>query len=192
MGSFNALSAGESLSDKRINLASLGEGMPGLTPACGTTLAESAAVCLEHRAHSVGVKLRLSGMKNDAFRLEWAAVDAQQRHSHNDLQEATERGACGLAILVVREITGKVVVERSRKGPGFDYWLAESDDDDLPFSGGARLEVSGILSGTATQIATRVKQKKSQIKPSDHIAPGFIVIVEFGNPIAHLEQVEVR
>lgn len=52
------MSAGESLSDKRINLASLGDGMPGLTPACGTTLAESAAVCLEHRAHTVGVKCR--------------------------------------------------------------------------------------------------------------------------------------
>jgi hypothetical protein len=125
-------------------------------------------------------------MQATVFQLEWPSVDDQQRRCYNDLQEATERGAYGVAILVVREVTGKVVVERSKKGPGFDYWLGDGDDD-LLFSGKARLEVSGILSGTASQIAARVKQKKDQIKPSAHLAPGYIAVVEFGNPTAHVE-----
>jgi hypothetical protein len=165
--------------------------MPGLTSACGTMLSEAAAVCLEHRSHGVGVQLQLVGMKRDGLHLSWAVVDDQQRRAHGDMQEATEHGACGIAILVLRELTGMVVVERSRKGPGFDYWLGQdSDDDSLLFSGLCRLEVSGLLSGTSAQIASRVRAKRDQIKPSNHLAPGYIAIVEFGAPTAHIERVE--
>jgi hypothetical protein len=78
-----------------------------------------------------------------------------------------------------------VVVERSKKGRGFDYWLG--DDDDLLFVGKARLEISGILSGSKAQIAARVKEKKGQLKPSDYLAPGYVAVVEFGQPAAHVE-----
>jgi hypothetical protein len=173
---------------KTIDLASLGlgNGMPGLTTACGTMLAESAAVCLENRDHQSGVQLHVSGMKTDVFGLQWPEVDEQQRRCYADLQEATERGAYGVAILVVKELTGKLVVERSMKGPGFDYWIGDGDDD-LLFSGKARLEVSGILAGTRGQIAGRARQKKDQIKSSAHLAPGYIAVIEFGSPIAHVE-----
>ena len=87
---------------------------------------------------------------------------------------------------MLRELTGLLVIERSKKGPGFDYWLGEADDDRL-FAGKARLEVSGILSGSAGEITTRVKQKKNQIKPSAHLAPGYVAIVEFGKPTTHVE-----
>lgn len=169
-----------------MNLAELCDGMPGLTKASGTMLAESAAVCLESQAHQPGVQLIMTGLKSDLLSLEWLAVDDQQRRCYRDMQEATERGAYGVAILVVRELTGRVVVERSKKGPGFDYWLGDKDDD-LLFLGKARLEVSGILSGTAAQIAGRVKQKKEQMKPSAHLATGYVAVIEFGNPIAHVE-----
>lgn len=172
---------------KDLNLALLGEGMPGLTPAGGTVLAEAAAVCLEKQNHQLGVELKLAGIAKDSFQLHWASVDDQQRRCHNDLQEATERGACGIAILITKELTGKVVVERSKKGPGFDYWLGD-EDDDLLFTGKARLEVSGILEGTTTEIHARVKQKKAQIAPSDHLAPGYVAVVEFSKPIAHVEK----
>src|ERR1035438_2059597 len=180
----------------KIHLAALRDGMPGLTPACGTMLAESSAVCLEDREHQTGAQLilRLAGMVMtfealgmlpiEAFHLEWSAVDDQQKRCYNDIPEATERGACALAILVLKELTGKVVVERSKKGPGFDYWLAAGDDE-LLFTGKARLEVSGLLSGTVTDINARAKQKKAQIKPSQHLAQGYVAIIEFGTPTAH-------
>lgn len=59
---------------------------------------------------------------------------------------------------MAKELTSLVVVERSKKGPGFDYWLGQSDDDDL-FANKARLEVSGILAGNDSDIKGRTMQK---------------------------------
>jgi hypothetical protein len=143
---------------RELNLEVLSDGMPGLTPACGTVLAQAAAVCLEKQNHQLGVELILAGISKISFQLQWQSVDEQQRRCYKDLQEATERGACGIAILVAKEITGKVVVERSKKGPGFDYWLGEEDDDFL-FVGKASLEVSGMLLGSNTEIQARVKRR---------------------------------
>jgi hypothetical protein len=169
---------------RKIHLSALSEGMPGLTSACGTVLAEAAAVCLENRSHKTGVGLHLTGMTTDQFPIEWNAVDDQCRASHNDLQEATEHGACGVAILIVRDLTGKVVVERSKKGPGFDYGLGDDDaaDDSLLFSGKGRLEISGILEGSRSTFQSRVREKKEQIKPSRGLGPGFVAVVEFSAP----------
>jgi hypothetical protein len=114
---------------KSLDLNSLSVGMPGLTPACGKSLAEAAAVCLEDREHKPGVSLKLTGLKKQEHALNWLEVTDQQRRCYNDLQEATQFGASGVAILVVKEVTGLVVVERSKKGPGFDYWLGEVEDD---------------------------------------------------------------
>jgi hypothetical protein len=108
-------------------------------------LAEAAAVCLEERKHRSGATFHLTGLKAERFLMEWGPVDDQARRSHNDLQEATERGAYGIAILIVCDVTGMVVVERSKKGPGFDYWLGDEDEDgEELFERKARLEVSGI------------------------------------------------
>jgi hypothetical protein len=172
---------------KNMSLAALAEGMPGLTAASGQTLAEAAAVCLEDRKHQTGVCLSRAGLMLEDLYVEWLPVDDQNRRCYADMQEATERGACGVAILVVKEVTGMVVVERSKKGTGFDYWLGDKDYDGLPFQGSSRLEVSGILAGTKTQIDSRLKQKKDQIAPTDHIAPGYVAVVEFGTPVARVE-----
>jgi hypothetical protein len=178
---------GSPVKTANLSLVSLAEGtMPGLSRACGTVLAEAAAVCLEERQHRSGVTFHLTGTKVGQFLVEWPPVDDQARRSHNDLQEATERGAYGIAILIVCDLTGMVVVERSKKGPGFDYWLGEEDDDEL-FQGKARLEVSGILSGSRSQVQARVRQKREQVKPSDHLAPGYVAVVEFGTPLACVE-----
>ena len=119
--------------------------------------------------------------------LAWRPVDDQQRRCYADMQEATEWGAYAVAILVVKEVTAKVVIQRSKKGTGFDYWLGDDDSDDDPFVGLSRLEVSGILTGTTSQIDSRMKQKKEQIAPTDHVASGLVAVVEFGTPIARLE-----
>lgn len=164
--------------------------MPGLSEGFGLMMAEAAAVCLDTNSHSAGVTLKLVtniGKDHPTYQLEWTPVDEQKRLSYADMQEATEYGACGLAILMARNLTGKVVLLRSKKGQGFDYWIGEPSNDDGLFEGKTRLEVSGILMGDETTIRARVRQKKNQIKPSDHIAPGCIAVIEFGNPLAHVE-----
>ena len=128
-----------------LHLQTLGSDVGSLTSIYGAFLAESAAVCFEDRTHRSGVSLRVRGLADTVFSIHWASVTEIHRRCYNDLQDATEDGAYGIAILMMRELTGKRVVERSKKGTGFDYWIGESDDDDLIFTNKARLEVSGIL-----------------------------------------------
>ncbi|MEM1124003.1 MAG: hypothetical protein AAGJ18_26435 [Bacteroidota bacterium] len=62
-------------------------------------------------------------------------------------------------------------------------WLGEKDFSKDPFKEKARLEVSGILSGTTAQINQRLKEKLQQTKKSDNfILPVIVTIVEFGQP----------
>ena len=91
---------------------------------------------------------------------------------------------------MVRETKQLHVLERSRKGTGFDFWLGSLDskgDRDLIFHNKMRLEVSGIRAGDDRSINNRVKQKISQTKQSDALSiPALIVVVEFGSPIARM------
>jgi hypothetical protein len=171
-----------------LNLGELGAGMPGLTDACGTLLAESAAVCFADRSHSPGVVLGVYCPETKNFAVHWQAVTDQQRRCYNDLQWATEMGAYGVAILVVNAVSGKKVIERSKKGTGFDYWIGDTDESELIFSNKARLEVSGILHGSDGEVAARLKQKNAQIRASDSLGmTAYIAVVEFSHPKARLE-----
>lgn len=168
-----------------LDLSQLGTGFPALTASAGTSLAEAAAVCLEHQGHTQRVELQVTGSYSEIVAVVRPSVTDQMRRCYADLQEATEFGACGLAILLVRAVVGYTVIERSVKGTGFDYWLGY--EDELPFQNKARLEVSGILAGDDGQITTRVKQKREQTTLTDRIAlPAYIVVVEFSRPKAQV------
>lgn len=164
----------------KLKLADLSEGLPAITPAFGQSCAEAGAVCLEDQGHSCGTNLQVGGSFSQAFELDWSSVHDQARRCWNDPQIATEHGAYGLAFLLIRALTDFTVIDRSYKGPGFDYWLGH---DDGLFQGKARLEVSGIRSGTEAQVNYRVKEKLTQTEPSDKLnLPAYIVVVEFNQP----------
>ena len=97
---------------------------------------------------------------------------------------ATEHGAYGIACLLILDLTGLTVIQRSRKGTGFDFWLG--DDEELPFQNKARLEVSGIRQGDAARVAARVAQKKKQTGRSDGFLPAYVIVVDFGTPLARV------
>jgi hypothetical protein len=88
------------------DLARLRKGMPGLTSSAGGYLAEAAAVCLDDQKHVVGISLSVVGSYRRIIRLIWDVVSDQQRRTYADLHEATEYGACGIAILVVENTMG--------------------------------------------------------------------------------------
>lgn len=89
------------------------------------------------------------------------------------LQEATQYGAYALALLLMRALTGYTVIERARKGTGFDWWLG--NDDNL-FQRKARLEVSGILHGTKRRLNARVRARLRQTRQSDELEiPAYVV-----------------
>jgi len=78
------------------------------------------------------------------------------------------------------------VIQRSRKGTGFDYWMG--DESALPFQNKARLEISGIRKGGESDIKTRVKQKLKQTNQSDGKLPAYVIVIEFGRPVAEVRR----
>lgn len=173
-----------------LDLGELLAGMPGLTTEIAAGFVQAASVCLEGNSHAPGVTLNCSGWKKTDYRLRWPNYpDPQQvSRSWGDSQHATEHGAYGVAIALVRHLASKVVWSRSAKGPGFDFWLCDADAEPPPFlfQGTSRLEVSGILNGDS-QVAGRVKQKVAQIAPSNGLgADAYVVVVEFGVPQARV------
>lgn len=107
----------------------------------------------------------------------------------NDEEFTTEQAAYGIAFLIIRELTDLTVIERSRKGTGFDYWLGTLDSDEGQlFENKVRLEVSGIRKGDSSRIKARLKQKKEQTKVSDGQFPAYIIVVEFSTPLSYVEK----
>lgn len=169
-----------------LNLQSLDRGLPAITPAFGAALAEAGAICLTDEAHQPGVTLEVEGEFSTTFILDWQSVTEQARRCWNDEEYTTEQAAYGVAFLLILQLTNLTVIERSRKGTGFDYWLGIQDSTaTLPFQRMARLEVSGIRKGNRSQINVRVKQKTEQTRVSDAQGlPAYIIVVEFSRPIS--------
>lgn len=157
--------------------------MPAVTPSFGTSLAEAGAVCLDNVGHPNCAELHVKGLHKTKFKLLWPEVTAQMKNCYNDLQASTEHGAYGIALLLMKQLTDFTVIQRSRKGPGFDYWLGK--DGSSLFQDKARLEVSGILKGPS-KVPSRVKQKLAQVTPSDGIFPAYVVVIEFSTPLSQV------
>ena len=173
-----------------LDLNELRQGMPAITPTFGETLAEAAGVCLESQGHIQGVELRVIGYASNRYRLYWPTITDQTRRTRNDLQESTELGAMAIAVLLSKKEIGYSVIERSVKGTGIDYWLG--DDVDTPFQNKARLEISGILKASGNNVEravkTRVNQKLRQTERSDGSLPVYVIVVEFGSPLAEVQK----
>jgi hypothetical protein len=171
-----------------IKLETLGDGMEGLSAAWGMVLANAAAVCFEIQSHEPGVVLENNIIAKSVISIHWEKTTEQIRKSNLDIQEATEYGACGVSILLLKRYNNFFVIERSAKGSGFDYWVSNKESSDVLFSGHHRLEVSGIIKGPASEIKNRILKKIQQMKKSRGEAPGIAAVVEFGKPEARVEQ----
>lgn len=168
-----------------LDLNELDNGMPAITPDYGKILAEAGGVCLESQGHIQGHQISVQGDYSNAYSLKWPPVTDQAKRCWNDSQVTTEHGAVGIAVLLAKKEVGFSVIERSRKGTGFDYWLGE--EEDVLFQNKARLEISGIRSGDAKTVTARVKQKIKQTDPSDGVLPAYIIVVEFSKPVAEIK-----
>lgn len=161
-----------------------------LTAAVGENLAEAAAFCLVASGFHQGIHLTVAGFKPLTYQLTWSELPENVAAARNDLKEATEEGASGIAVLLARVHLGYEVFLRSRQGTGFDYLMREigSDVDAPP----ARLEVSGIMKGNRSDIQRRMAEKTSQVKehesPQDQ-RPAFVIVVEFSYPQARIESI---
>ena len=170
-----------------LNLNDLGGGIfPAISASLGMALAEAGGVCLESQNHKRGVRLSVRGHSNNSYSLTWPSITGQSHRTWNDPEEATEQGAVGVSALLAKKEVGYAVLERSRKGTGFDYWIG--DDTTLPFQNKARLEISGIRQGNDAVVKARVKQKMKQVGRSDGVLPAYVIVVEFGRPLAEVQK----
>ena len=165
-----------------LKLTDLKLGTPGITPAFGEGLAEAAGVCLEEREHSSPTAMQISGEAQGSATLEWEPTSAQMRRCWNDDEVATEHGAYGIATLLIPRITNLQIVERSKKGTGFDYWLGSATETATLFQNKARLEVSGIRTGPDATIVGRARKKLGQTEKSDAALSAVVIVVEFSGP----------
>jgi len=169
-----------------LNLNELNEGLPAITSAFGRALAEAGGMCLESEGHMEGTKLHVVGDSDKHYSLMWPPITEQILRCWNDTDVATEYGAVGIAVLLAKKEIGYVVIERSRKGTGFDYWMG--DDSAIPFQSKARLEISGIRRGNNRDVRARVRQKLKQTNRSDGLLPAYVIVVEFGSPLAEVRR----
>jgi hypothetical protein len=177
------------LMKRSLHLAVLEKGLRGLSPGHCLMLCECAAVCLENREHRQDVALVLRGQFKTRHKIRWTPTTEQMRRGWADLREATDKGACGVAILVVLHKTKFTIVDRSVIGTGFDYWLGDEEaPPDRLFDHKARLEVSGILNGTEADVHARSRAKTKQMQRTNRALPGFAVVVEFSTPQAHVSK----
>lgn len=171
------------LSPANMHLSDLRKGTPGITPDFGGCLCEAASVCLENRSHQSGVAMSVTGtLSSHSMRVTWPETDQQTRNCYADLQFAAEFGAYGVAVLLVESLTKLTVIERSRKGTGFDYWLGAKESSAPLFQDKSRLEVSGMLDGEESEIRSRLREKTAQLVRGGVLLPGYAVVVHFGAP----------
>ena len=168
-----------------LDLNDLGHGLPAITSFFGMALAEAAGVCLESQNHAQGVELCIRGYSNKSCLLAWPEVTEQTRRCWNDPEEATEYGAVGIAVLLAPKVIGYTVIERSVRGTGFDYWMGEESNH---FEYKARLEISGIRKGNYRDVKARIRQKLIQTGRSDGSLPTYVIVVEFGRPLAEVHE----
>ena len=168
-----------------IQLTEIKQGTPGITPVEGANLYENCVVALHNSSHPVPVTLQVSGINTCNYSLLWEDTFSDQlRRTYADEQSVTERAAVAVSVVLALRQTDYTVIERSRKGTGFDYMLG--DGQDPLFTPKARLEVSGIMHETDGNTAEqRFRQKTVQTSQSDDTRlPAYVSIVEFSTPKA--------
>ena len=168
-----------------IQLTEIKQGTPGITPVEGANLYENCVVALHNSSHPVPVTLQVSGINTCNYSLLWEDTFSDQlRRTYADEQSVTERAAVAVSVVLALRQTDYTVIERSRKGTGFDYMLG--DGQDPLFTPKARLEVSGIMHETdGNTVEQRFRQKTVQTSQSDDTRlPAYVSIVEFSTPKA--------
>ena len=93
-----------------LNLQSLSQGLPAITPAFGAAIAEAGAICLTDEAHQPGVTLKVEGEFSATFKLDWQPVTEQTRRCWNDEEYTTEQAAYGIAFLLILQLTNLTVI----------------------------------------------------------------------------------
>lgn len=173
---------------KELKLSDILQGMPGVSLVEGANLHECCVVELHRHGHTSPTIMKVSSEDDIDYNLLWNDVfDNQLDRTYSDRQYSIERSAVCISIILALHLTDYTVIERSRKGTGFDYMLGYKED--VFYNPRARLEISGISKETrSNSMNMRFEQKSRQTDISDSTnLPAYISIVELQTPKAIFE-----
>ncbi len=163
----------------------------GLTSTLVDYLLTASSYCLDKNNHETGVQATITGGVENVIKLSWAPISQEVENTYADPGTATERGAEGLAFIIVDRLTEYQVGMLSYVGTGFDYYLVAKDvapSLQVLSQGYMKLEVSGIDKKTAKNtVDSRVRMKCKQAATHKDGIDYMVVVAEFSEPL-----VEVR
>lgn len=175
---------------KKIDLEEIRNCVPALSKSWSETRFEAVIFCLDHNNHESGIEC-LNTSNGINFELSWKEkVTNTIKRTWNDIQDATEIGAEGMAAVFVDRLTPYQIILRSAKKTGIDYWLGHINSEPLIFQKSARLEISGLINGSTNEFNARINKKKKQTKQSSNTnLPAYVAITDFGSPRIAFEKV---
>jgi hypothetical protein len=150
----------------------------GLTQAISDFYAEAARVCLDRHHTSPTVLAIHSPAHQDASAV-WPAADDRTKNAWANEIDATEAGACGLALAAVEVSHGRVAIHRAETRTGADYYLADAEDDSDDLENAVRLEISGIDRGDEADVKQRLRAKVKQALEGNSNLPAMAAVVAF-------------
>jgi len=169
-----------------LRLQTLGNGVTALLKEYEACFGSAASYCLEGQGHRAPTEIVVSGLYTRQFPLHWQSPTEQENRTWENDQQATEFGACGVALVLMRAVAGLKAFRVARKPSGFDFWMAPKDSGS-PFQKSARLEITGIRCG-AKEKKSRLREKSDRLKRYSSVLPALIVVIEFGEPGALVGQ----
>lgn len=162
---------------------------PGVSEGIAQAYDEAARVCLgrHHEPPQTFV------IKGDSKQLEciadWDTATSREKRAWNNTIDATEWGACGVALAAIELMFGLVAVARAETGTGADYLL---DTPGKPFDNieeCLRLEISGMDRANASDLNDRVRRKINQTRRGKASQPARTAVVVFQSLIVAMSEV---
>ncbi len=163
----------------RLPIDDMADRHAGLTRSVADANTEAATVCLD-RHHSSLVEFTLATPSGDTPSLvEWEPASPRTRGAWANDTDATEAGACAVALAAVELVMDLVAVRRAETETGADYYVAPTGTTTDDMEEWYRLEVSGISAGSSGKVRQRLREKVAQAKRGNSDLPALAGVVGF-------------
>lgn len=189
------------MTDDTLHYADLDKRHWAIPPETAAEWTQLVRVCLDRHHTPPGredAKASFSSLFNIAengvarsARAEWTPPEARTKNAWtNRPNEATDRGACAIALAALEITRNLVAVTPGVKGSGADYRLDHPRDDlfdyyisfgESPgdFETAYRVEISGVGHGGESVLMARLKEKMRQLIDGKDNLPALAMVVGF-------------
>lgn len=165
---------------------------PGLTLHLGGSYTEAASVCL-NRHHVSPVKMSVTcGVKQTGRTIDFGKPESRTLKAWNNDTDATEAGAYGVALAAVEVEEELVAIGRAETQTGADWYVAPRGAQPEDLESCYRLEVSGVDTGSKSDIEARLRKKIEQTRRGKSNLPAIASVVGFKEQMVLINKVEAK